>query len=861
MISSFLKNLTKHSNARQHKKNKPLVNETLIKFEELKNLEVSCLSSETQKLKEQLKNGNNLESLLPQAFGLCMVAAKKTLGITPYPEQIMGALALHRGQIAEMKTGEGKTLVASLAAYLNALSGKGVHVVTVNDYLAKRDSEWMGKIYRTLGLSVGVILNGKNNHERQREYACDITYGTNNEFGFDYLRDNMVTRLEDKVQRGHHFAIIDEVDSILIDEARTPLIISGQGEKSSEFYKIADNFVRSLKRTYIKEIDIKEEVDDESADFIVSEKNKTSILTSKGIKKAEKFFAIENLSDFSNMKLLHHINQSLKAHGNMKRNVDYVIKDGQILIIDEFTGRIMKGRRFSDGLHQAIETKEKVKVEAESRTLATITFQNYFRMYRKLSGMTGTAQTEAAEFREIYNLPVISIPTHRPMIRIDLRDMIYKTKDAKFEAVISEVIRAHKETNAPILIGTISIEISETLSKMLKARGIKHVVLNARLHEKEAEIVAQAGIPGKITIATNMAGRGTDIMLGGNPEFMAKTEMQKLGFSESAINDCTLAVGENSKVAKNKFNELVDKYKKETNALHEIAIKAGGLYIIGTERHESRRIDNQLRGRSARQGDPGKSRFYLSLEDDLMRLFGSEKIARVMTMLGIEDHEAIENKMVTNAIESAQKKVESANFAARKHVIEFDDVINQQREIIYSQRNRVLESDNIKEEIIKMISKICTNIVENFTNRKVPPFKWKFEDIREYFEKVFLPLEAHEFMFSENELKMKTFTQNYLKDQLFNLAKEKYEQQELIIGNKMRQIERAILLHVVDENWIEHIDNIEQLKQGIHLRGYGQHDPIVDFRIEGMKMFEDMSLVIREEAVRILFRVTLKEQY
>lgn len=699
---------------REIRRIEPIVDRIESLESDMQKLSDAELRAKTPYFKKRLQDGETLDDILPEAFAVVREASRRVLGLRHYRVQLIGGIVLHQGRIAEMKTGEGKTLVATLPVYLNALEGKGVHVVTVNDYLAKRDAEWMGKVYQFLGMSVGVIVHGLDNSERRQAYACDITYGTNNEFGFDYLRDNMVVYLEDMVQRGHNFAIVDEVDSILIDEARTPLIISGMGDKSTDLYHQADAFVRRLKKKVFTETDDKTIDDDIDADYIVDEKAHTATLTARGVAKAEEYFKIDNLSDIENMTLSHHINQALKAHGLMKRDVDYVVKDGEVIIVDEFTGRLMYGRRYSEGLHQAIEAKEGVTVERESKTLATITFQNYFRLYRKLSGMTGTALTEEQEFRSIYNLDVIAIPTNLPVIRVDHPDVVYKNKEAKFNAVIRDIEESHKK-GQPVLVGTISIETSEHLSRLLKKRGIPHNVLNAKYHEKEAEIIAQAGKLGAVTIATNMAGRGTDIMLGGNPEYLAKQEMRKQGFDEYLV---SMAVSFNDTddelilKARQVFKELYARFRKETDAEKEKVIAAGGLKIIGTERHESRRIDNQLRGRAGRQGDPGESRFYISLEDDLMRLFGSDRISGLVEMLGLEDDQPIEHKMLSNAIENAQKKIEGINFNRRKNVLQYDDVLNQQREVIYRERLRVLKGENLKDNFLKMIEGIIDHAVK-----------------------------------------------------------------------------------------------------------------------------------------------------
>jgi preprotein translocase subunit SecA len=753
---------------------------------------------------------------------------------------VIGGIVLHQGRIAEMKTGEGKTLVATLPAYLNALEGKGVHIVTVNDYLAKRDRDWMGKIYEFLGLSVGVILHDMGPEERKKAYAADITYGTNNEFGFDYLRDNMVIYKEDMVQRGLNYAIVDEVDSILIDEARTPLIISGVGEKSTDMYKLADRFVRTLKK---------------DEDYVVDEKAKAVSLTEKGVVKAEKFFGIKNLADIENMEISHHINQALKAHAIMKRDIDYVVKDGQVIIVDEFTGRLMFGRRYSEGLHQAIEAKEGVKVERESKTLATITFQNYFRMYKKLAGMTGTAQTEEQEFRAIYGLDVVVIPTNKPMIRIDHPDVIYKTEEAKFRAVVEDIVEHHKK-GQPVLVGTISIEKSEKLSAMLKKRGIPHQVLNAKYHEKEAEIIAQAGRKGAVTIATNMAGRGTDILLGGNPEFIAKKKMLEEGYSKEIINEAAgygPISGEEVKKARERYFELLEEAKKETEREHDEVVKLGGLYIIGTERHEARRIDNQLRGRAGRQGDPGETRFYISLEDDLMRLFGSERVKNMMDTLGIDDDQPIEHKILTKQIEQAQKKVEGINFDTRKHVLQYDDVMNKQREIIYAQRRKVLEGENLKESIFDMIRSIIERNVEVYTAGSKYPEEWDIKGLLDYLYDMFLEKDSVVIDVDIDRLDKEVLT-----NIIYEEAVKQYEKKEAEIGpEQMRELERIVLLRVVDTKWMDHIDEMDQLRQGIGLRAYGQVDPLIEYKKIAFDMFEDLVQSIQEETVKFLYHIQI----
>ena len=815
------------------------------------------LKGTTAKLKERLANGETTDDILPDAFAACREACDRVLGKRPFPVQVIGGIILHQGRIAEMKTGEGKTIVATMPAYLNALEGQGVHIVTVNDYLAKFQSEEMGKIYRYLGLSIGVILHDLDNDARKAAYGCDITYGTNNELGFDYLRDNMVIYKEKKVQRGHHFAIVDEVDSILIDEARTPLIISGQGDKSTDLYTIADKFARTLKKIKVVELDDKQTNDDVDGDYIVDEKARTVTLTKSGVKKAEQYFNIENLMDPENMTVQHHINQAIKAHGIMQNEIDYVVKDGQVIIVDEFTGRLMLGRRYNEGLHQAIEAKEGVKVERESKTLATITFQNYFRLYKKLSGMTGTAMTEQEEFTTIYKLDVVEIPTNRPVIRIDHPDAVYKAEAGKYRAVISQIEECHKK-GQPVLVGTISIEKSELLSGMLKRKGIKHEVLNAKYHAKEAEIVAQAGKYGAVTIATNMAGRGTDIMLGGNSEFMAKAEMRKLEYPEEMIVEATsFSETEDEEVLKARevFKQLNDKYKKAIEPEAQKVKDAGGLLIIGTERHESRRIDNQLRGRSGRQGDPGETKFYLSLEDDLMRLFGGERIQGMMESLGIDEDTPIENKILTSSIESAQTKVEARNFGIRKNVLQFDDVMNRQREIIYSQRNKVLNGESLKDNIRKMIQDTVENAVNTFLADGEVHDDWNLIGLKDYFLGV-LPLD-NELSFTTQQLT--DVSKDDIKELLLKKAFEIYEAKEKQFGEKMmREIERVVLLKNVDIKWMDHIDAMEELKRGIYLRSYGQKDPVVEYRIEGSEMFDQMTESIREDTIRLLLTVQIK---
>ncbi len=842
---------------RELKRIKPVMEQVLALDDEMSEKTDTQLREMTDIFKERLKNGETLEDILPEAFAVCREASARVLGMKHFPVQIIGGIVLHQGRIAEMKTGEGKTLVATLPAYLNALSGKGVHIVTVNDYLAKRDSEWMGKLYNFLGLSVGLIVHEKDNAQRREAYNADITYGTNNEMGFDYLRDNMVIYKEERVQRGHNYAIVDEVDSILVDEARTPLIISGVGEKSTALYEQADIFAKGLKCRRVVETDSKEEAEEvyTDVDYVVDEKAKSATLTPEGVKKAERAFGIENLTDPENMTISHHINQAIKANGVMKRDKDYVVKDGQVIIVDEFTGRLMFGRRYSDGLHQAIEAKEKVKVENESKTLATITFQNFFRLYGKLSGMTGTAQTEEEEFQEIYRLDVVVIPTNKPMQRTDLPDLIYKTERAKFNAVIAEVEEAHK-IGQPVLIGTVSIEKSELLSSMLKRKGIKHNVLNAKMHEKEAEIVAQAGKRGAVTIATNMAGRGTDIVLGGNAEFMAKKEMENMGFTPELIVQATgFAETDNDEIinARKTFAELNNKYKTQIEPEQKEVLEAGGLYIMGTERHESRRIDNQLRGRAGRQGDVGKSRFFLSLEDDLMRLFASDKINRIMEMVGFSEDEAIESKMVSGSIETAQARVEGRNFSIRKHVLNYDDVNNQQREMIYTQRNEVLDGVDLKATIIKMIGSVIENIIVRNTGGYKEAEEWQWQSIREQLTEAFGRFNDGDLEFDAYDIDRMTVES--ATELILEKAVQKYKTQEDLFGDNIREVERIILLRTVDAKWMDHIDSMEQLRQGINLRAYAQRDPVVEYKFEAMDMFEEMIAAIKEETVKMLFHV------
>lgn len=860
-MKGFLEKIIGSYSDRELKRIYPLVDRIEALEPDIKKLTDSQLKAKTAEFKERLEKGDTLDDILPEAFAVVREASVRVLGMRHFRVQLIGGIVLHQGRISEMKTGEGKTLVATLPVYLNALSGKGVHVVTVNDYLARRDSEQMGKIYSFLGLSVGLIVHDMENEQRREAYGCDITYGTNNELGFDYLRDNMVIYKEDMVQRDLHYAIVDEVDSILIDEARTPLIISGMGDKSTDLYKKANTFALKLKAKIIKQMDDKVDSDtvyDE--DYIVDEKAHTAVLTANGIKKAEQYFGLENLSDPENMTVSHHVNQAIRAHGLMKNEKDYVVKDGEVIIVDEFTGRMMYGRRYSDGLHQAIEAKEGVKVERESKTLATITFQNYFRMYSKLAGMTGTALTEENEFNTIYKLDVIVIPTNKDMIRKDNPDVVYKNEAGKFNAVIEDIVEGHKR-GQPALIGTISIEKSEFLSAMLKRKGIPHQVLNAKYHDKEAEIIAQAGKLGAVTIATNMAGRGTDIVLGGNSEYMAKQEMRKLGYSEELISASTSFNDTDDQLileARGRFKELNDKYKQITNAEREKVVEAGGLHIIGTERHESRRIDNQLRGRSGRQGDPGSSRFYISLEDDLMRLFGSERLTSIVNALGLEDDQPIEHKMLSNAIENAQKKVEGRNFDVRKRVLQYDDVMNKQREVIYAQRKTVLNGDNLRDYFIKMFESLIDNVIETYCAENQYADMWDWDTMINYLESVFLPQGA--LAISDEE--RADFDKVDLKEKLMEIVNKIYEYKESDIGiDLMRELERVVLLRVVDEKWMDHIDAMDQLKHGIGLRAYGQRDPVIEYKFEGFQMFEEMIKTIQEDSIRLLVRSRIDREH
>ncbi len=829
----------------------PIVKQINDLEDEMSKLSDHELRAKTDYFKEQLKEGKTLDDILPEAFAVVREASKRTLGLRHFDVQLIGGIILHQGRIAEMKTGEGKTLVATLPVYLNALEGKGVHVITVNDYLAKRDSEWMGKLYKFLGLSVGLVINGMEPRDKQKAYNSDITYGTNNEYGFDYLRDNMVIYKNQLVQRGLHYAIVDEIDSILIDEARTPLIISGRANESSELYKKANDFVKKLEAKVIVEEDVKDfdqAEDNEKYDYIVDLKAKSASLTQKGIKKAEEFFHLNNFNDLENSTLVHHVNQALRAYGVMKKDIDYIVKDGEVLIVDEFTGRIMYGRRYNNGLHQAIEAKEHVKIADESKTLATITFQNYFRMYDKLAGMTGTAMTEAEEFEEIYNLDVVSIPTNKPMIRDDQNDVIYKNENAKFKAVVESIKESHSK-GQPVLIGTVSIEKSEKLSKLLQQERIPHEVLNAKSHEKEAMIVAQAGKFGAVTIATNMAGRGTDIMLGGNSEYLAKEEMRKNRVPENLIEEAnTYYETDDQEIlrAREEFKKLVQKYDEEIKEEKEKVIQAGGLKIIGTERHESRRIDNQLRGRSGRQGDPGESKFYIGLDDDLMKIFGGDAITRVYNTLGADEDMPIEAKIISKSVENAQKKVEGRNFAIRKNVLKYDDVNNVQREIIYKQRREVLDGENLKDNITNMITSVSNEIVDMYVdeNNHIEAEVLGNEVLTNF------GIDIREFVKENDDSPEK------IKEELQKQSLEKYEEKEKDIGEEqMRELERVVLLKVVDEKWMNHIDNMEELKDGIGLRAYGQQDPVVKYRMEGMDMFEEMTADIKYDVVKILMNI------
>ncbi len=862
MFKSAFKKLFGTRSDRELKQIEPIADKIMGMEEEYKALSDEALKAKTGEFKERLQKGETLDDILPEAFAAVREAADRVLGMRPYKVQVIGGIVLHQGRIAEMKTGEGKTLVAVLPSYLNALAGKGVHVVTVNDYLARRDSEWMGKVHRFMGLEVGLIVHGMAAADKKKAYDADITYATNSELGFDYLRDNMAIYKSGMVQRGHSFAIVDEVDSILIDEARTPLIISGVGDKSTELYSQVNDFVSRLKKQVYATIDEKADEDENlDADYVVDEKSRTATLTARGISKAEEYFKIENLADLENSTLSHHINQAIKAHGVMKKDVDYVVKDGQVFIVDEFTGRIMYGRRYSEGLHQAIEAKEHVNVERESKTQATITYQNFFRLYDKLSGMTGTALTEEEEFSTIYNLDIVEIPTNKPVIRKDDPDVVYKTENSKDKAIIAQIKECH-ERNQPVLVGTISIEKSEYLSSLLKKAGIKHNVLNAKYHEKEAEIIAQAGKAGAVTIATNMAGRGTDIMLGGNAEYMATSDLRKAGIPEEIITEATgYADTDNEEVleARKLFRERLEKYKAETAKEAEVVRAAGGLFIIGTERHESRRIDNQLRGRSGRQGDPGETRFYIAMSDDLMRLFGGERVARLMDTLRVDEDTPIDQKMLSGAIENAQKRVESRNFQSRKTVLEYDDVMNTQRNIIYEQRRKVLDGEDVQKYIQDMIKSTITGTINSgFSSGGKVTDRDELTEIIAPFERMFLP---------KNSLEIPEggFTKEELTDVVLKKAEEFYAAKEKSLGMLpntdtplMRELERVILLRVVDEYWMDHIDAMSELRQGIGLRAYGQVNPVDAYKQEGFDMFEAMVNGIREEVVRRIFTVRVK---
>ena len=843
-MMEVFKKLLGQSNEAEVRRLQKIADQVLAREAEYRALTDEQLQAKTPEFKRRLQAGETLDDLLPDAFAACREAAERTVGMRPYPVQVIGGVCLHQGRIAEMKTGEGKTLVATLPAYLNALTGEGVHIVTVNDYLARRDSEWMGKIYKFMGLSVGLIVHDLDNAQRRAAYACDITYGTNNEMGFDYLRDNMVIHERDMVQRGHVYAIVDEVDSILIDEARTPLIISGQGDKSTDLYEKANQFVSRLKN---------------EEDYTIAEKEKAVSLTEQGIAKAQRAFNVENIADLDNAELYHHILAALKAHAIMKRDVDYVVQNGEVIIVDEFTGRLMVGRRYSDGLHQAIEAKEHVKVERESKTLATITFQNYFRMYKKISGMTGTAKTEEEEFQGIYNLDVVQIPTNKPMIRKDLNDMVYKTKRGKFNAVVEEIVKRH-QTGQPILVGTVNVETSEMLSHLIKLRGVSHEVLNAKNHQKEAEIVAQAGHVGAVTIATNMAGRGTDILLGGNPDFLARRAMRQENYPDDIIEAAT---GHNENVdqavldARKRYRELYEGFKKETDAEHERVMALGGLHIIGTERHESRRIDNQLRGRAGRQGDPGSTQFFISLEDDVMRLFGSERIAPMIEKLGMTEDQPLEAGMLTKQIEAAQKRIEGRNYSIRKSVLQYDDIMNKQRELIYGQRRDILLGHDVRQNIIDMVHKLIDSTAErNFTGEG--SFDWSVDDARDYLEKLCLKPGA----FDSHAEAIKTMEEpEELVKLLYADAEAFYAEREALLsgmGIDMREFERVVLLSAIDHHWMDHIDAMDDLRDGIGLRAYGQRDPVQEYRMESYDMFNDMVHFIREETVRRLYQARVE---
>ena len=856
---SFFEKLFGSFSDKELKRINPIKDKVLALEPEMAKLTDEQLQAKTAEFKERLAKGETLDDILPEAFAVCREADWRVLGMKPYPVQIIGGIVLHRACIAEMQTGEGKTLVATMPVYLNALTGKGVHVITVNDYLARRDSEWMGKVYRFLGLTVGLVVHGVEANDRKAAYAADVTYGTNNEFGFDYLRDNMVVYKANMVQRGHAYAIVDEVDSILIDEARTPLIISGKGEDSSVMYKRADDFAKTLKKSVIVELDDKVAAEEQvDGDYVVDEKRKTATLTESGVQKAEAFFHVENLADADNMSLRHYIDGAIKARGVMHRDIDYIVKEGEVIIVDEFTGRLMYGRRFNDGLHQAIEAKEGVTVAAESKTLATVTFQNYFRMYDKLAGMTGTASTEADEFSEIYGLNIVSIPTNKPRARKDLPDSVYKTVNGKYNAVIEQVAECHAK-GQPVLVGTVSVEKSEALSKLLKKKGIEHNVLNAKQHEREAEIVAQAGKQGAVTIATNMAGRGTDIMLGGNAEFLAKAEMRKREYPEELI---TEAIGyadtddEDVLAARAVYQQL---YRKFSDEVKERAVKvkeAGGLYILGTERHESRRIDNQLRGRSGRQGDEGESRFFLSVEDDLMRIFAGDRLENMMRTLNVDENVPIESKTLSKIIESSQRKVEGRNFNIRKNVLNYDDVMNTQREIIYKQRNEVLNGEDIHENILGMMDGLISNTVNQYINEETERDQWNLVGLRDYF--LGWITDDNDLDYEPEELERLTVKD--IVEQLTEKVKTLYAAKEEEYGAEvMRELERVVLLKVVDTKWMAHIDDMNELKKGIGLRAYGQQNPVVEYRYEGFQMYDEMVASIQEDTIRMLLTVRLQK--
>lgn len=856
----LLKAIFGNYSEKEIKRIRPILDKVLSYEEEYRALSDEQLRDKTDEFKNRLQTGETLDMILPEAFAVCREAGDRVLGMRHFPVQILGGIILHQGRISEMKTGEGKTLVATLPAYLNALTGKGVHIVTVNDYLAKRDAEWMGKLYRFLGLSVGLIIHGMDKDEKKKSYDADITYCTNNELGFDYLRDNMVTYKEQKVQREHNFAIVDEVDSILIDEARTPLIISGQSNKSTDLYTKANAFARTLKMVKVKEMDDKASDEDAAydGDYVVDEKAHTAILTPEGVKKAEQYFAIENLNDSENIEIAHHINQAIRAHGIMKRDVDYVVENGEVIIVDEFTGRPMYGRRYNEGLHQAIEAKEGVKVARESKTLATITFQNFFRLYSKLSGMTGTAMTEEAEFQEIYKLDVVEIPTNKPVARVDENDAVYKTEKAKFNAVIDRIAQCHAK-NQPVLVGTVTIEKSELLSSMLKRRGISHNVLNAKHHEKEAEIIAQAGMPGAVTIATNMAGRGTDIMLGGNAEYLAKSALRHDGLSEEMILEATgFGETENPDIieARKKYKEYYNSFKAEIEPHAEAVRQSGGLCIIGTERHDSRRIDNQLRGRAGRQGDPGCTKFYISLEDDLMRLYGGERIAALMNTMNIDENLPLESGMLSKTIEGAQKRKEGINFAARKNVLEYDDVMNKQRELIYNQRNRVLDGENLKETVLKMIDDTIDIYTKIYLSEDSEDSVRDINGLHDYFNGWIIDSDNTDF----TREKLQGLKTEEVAQRLKAAAHKKYDEREAEFGDTvMREVERVVLLRSVDTNWMDHIDAMDQLRQGIGLRGYGQHNPVVEYRNESYDMFAAMTDAIREQTAKLALSVRVRK--